>query len=164
MFLAPFHPSSGAYNCTKSLWFYRCSVVGRGLADHDQQRSNCHAPSVKPEAPSAVVRSWWRAERRPKHVEPHLNVNNKLVNCCILLADLFQSYDHAKTCERQTNWILWCIKTETKWQIMPHVFHHMQPTVTHYSSTLHKCCQQTMSLLHEPPHPKPCHPAGILTL
>jgi len=25
--------------------------------DHDQQRSNRHAPTVKPEAPSAVVRS-----------------------------------------------------------------------------------------------------------
>jgi len=25
--------------------------------DHDQQRSNRHAPAVKPEAPSAVVRS-----------------------------------------------------------------------------------------------------------
>jgi len=33
------------------------SVVGRGLPDHDQQRSNRHAPTVKPEAPSAVVRS-----------------------------------------------------------------------------------------------------------
>jgi len=33
------------------------SVVGRGLADHNQQRSKCQAPTVKPEAPSAVVRS-----------------------------------------------------------------------------------------------------------
>jgi len=38
------------------------SVVGRGLAghnlpDHNQQRSNCHAPTVKPEARSAVVHS-----------------------------------------------------------------------------------------------------------
>jgi len=33
------------------------SVVGRGLTDHDKQRSNRHAPTVKPEAPSAVVRS-----------------------------------------------------------------------------------------------------------
>jgi len=41
------------------------SVVGRGLAgyasnnlpDHDQQLSNLHAPTAKPEAPSAVVRS-----------------------------------------------------------------------------------------------------------
>jgi hypothetical protein len=34
------------------------SVVGHGLADHDQQRSNCHAPTVKPGALSAVIRSW----------------------------------------------------------------------------------------------------------
>jgi len=27
------------------------------VKDHDQQRSNRHAPTVKPEAPSAVVRS-----------------------------------------------------------------------------------------------------------
>jgi hypothetical protein len=31
------------------------SVVGRGLVDHDQQ--HCHAPTVKPKAPSAVVSS-----------------------------------------------------------------------------------------------------------
>jgi hypothetical protein len=35
-------PSSGAYNCTRRLWFNRWrkaagSVVGRGLPDHDQQ-------------------------------------------------------------------------------------------------------------------------------
>jgi hypothetical protein len=41
MFRAPPRPSSGAYNCTSSLWFYRCRVA------------------VKPEAASAVVRSWW---------------------------------------------------------------------------------------------------------
>jgi len=73
MFLTPLRPSSGEYNCTRSGW----SVVGHGLVslqDHDQQRSNRHAPTVKTEAPSAVVRSWWWAERRPKHVEPHKNV------------------------------------------------------------------------------------------
>ena len=31
------------------------SVVGLGLAVHDQQLSNRHAPTVKPEAPSAVA-------------------------------------------------------------------------------------------------------------
>jgi len=30
-------------------------VVGRGLADHDQQRSSRFSPTVKPEASSAVV-------------------------------------------------------------------------------------------------------------
>jgi hypothetical protein len=39
------------------------SVVGRGradladLSDHDQQRSSRFSPTVKPEAPSEVVRS-----------------------------------------------------------------------------------------------------------
>jgi len=33
------------------------SVVGRGQLDHDQQRSTHHAPTLEPEAPSAVVRS-----------------------------------------------------------------------------------------------------------
>jgi len=40
--------------------------------DHDQQRSNRFSPTVKPEAPSAVVSSWWWAGRCPKHVEPHI--------------------------------------------------------------------------------------------
>jgi len=43
MFREPLCPSSGAYNCTRDLWFYRCggwSLVGRGLADHDQQPPN----------------------------------------------------------------------------------------------------------------------------
>jgi hypothetical protein len=31
------------------------SFVGRGLADHDQQRSSRFSPTVKPEAPSAVL-------------------------------------------------------------------------------------------------------------
>jgi len=31
------------------------SVVGRGLADHDQKRSSRFSPTVKPEAPSAIV-------------------------------------------------------------------------------------------------------------
>jgi len=60
IFLAPLHPSSRAQNCTRSLRFYRWSVaVGALLVlpDHNQQRSNCHTPMVKPEALSAVVHS-----------------------------------------------------------------------------------------------------------
>jgi len=55
------------------------SIVGRGLADHDQQRSNRFLLTVKPEAPSAIVCSWWWAGRRLKHVEPHINV---VFFCC----------------------------------------------------------------------------------
>jgi len=40
----------------------------------DQQRCYHHAPTVKPEAANAVVSSWWWARKRPKHVEPHINV------------------------------------------------------------------------------------------
>jgi len=66
MFRALPSPSSGAYNCISNLWFYRGIVVVAALLvvvwpvnwpDHDQQRSNRHAPTVKPEAPTAVVRS-----------------------------------------------------------------------------------------------------------
>jgi hypothetical protein len=39
MFREPLRPSSGAYNYTRSLWFYRWNVVGHGL-NHDQQHSN----------------------------------------------------------------------------------------------------------------------------
>jgi len=64
MFRASSRPSSGAYNCINSLWFYPLerggsSVVGRDLADHDQQRSIRFLLTVEPEAPSAVVCSWW---------------------------------------------------------------------------------------------------------
>jgi hypothetical protein len=31
------------------------SVVGRGLADHNQQRCYRHAPTVKPEGANAIV-------------------------------------------------------------------------------------------------------------
>jgi len=60
MFRAFPRPSLGAYNCISSLWFLALvrgasSVVGRGLPDHDQQRSNRHRPTVKPEAINAVV-------------------------------------------------------------------------------------------------------------
>jgi hypothetical protein len=44
------------------------------LPDYDQQHSSRFSPAVSPEAPSAGVRSWWWAGRRPKHVEPHINV------------------------------------------------------------------------------------------
>ena len=45
----------GAFGFTVEAWrLQRCCLWS---ADHDQQRSNCHASEVKPEAPSAVVRS-----------------------------------------------------------------------------------------------------------
>ena len=54
MFRASPRPSSGAYNCTRSLWFYRGKEAAGALL-HDQQRSSPFLPTVEPEAPSAVV-------------------------------------------------------------------------------------------------------------
>jgi len=66
MFRALPRPSSGAYNCISSLWFYRWSAVVAALLvvvwpvirpDHDQQRCYHRTPTVKPEAATAVVSS-----------------------------------------------------------------------------------------------------------
>jgi len=58
MFRASYRPSSGTYNCTRGLCFY----------------IRCWMKNVKTEAACAVVCSWWWAVRRPKHVEPQINV------------------------------------------------------------------------------------------
>ena len=64
MFRTSPRPSSGAYNCTRSLCFYRWREAAGALLvvvwqvilpNHDQQRSSRFTPTVKPEAPSAVV-------------------------------------------------------------------------------------------------------------
>jgi len=65
MFWAPPRPSSGAYNCINSRWFYRwsvggSSVVGRGLASQQTTTNNTattNPPTVKPAAVNAVVSS-----------------------------------------------------------------------------------------------------------
>jgi hypothetical protein len=60
MFRALPRPSSGAYNCISSLWFYRWSVaVAALLVVVYQTTTKCyrHAPTVKPEAANAVVSS-----------------------------------------------------------------------------------------------------------
>jgi hypothetical protein len=84
MFRASTRPSSGAYNCTRSLWFYRWKEAAGVLLivvwpvdnppDHDQQRTSRFLLTVELETPNAVIRSWWWAGGRPKHVEPHMNV------------------------------------------------------------------------------------------
>jgi len=49
MFRAPLRPSSGAYNCTRSLWFYRWSVAVGALLVVVSQTTTNKAPTVKPE-------------------------------------------------------------------------------------------------------------------
>jgi hypothetical protein len=60
MFQAPPRPSSGAYNCINSLWFYHwsigsSSIVGRGLTTTTNNAATTNAPTVKPEAVNAAV-------------------------------------------------------------------------------------------------------------
>jgi hypothetical protein len=51
MYRAPPRPSSGAYNCINSLWFYRWSENTTNNA------ATTKAPTVKPEDVNAVVSS-----------------------------------------------------------------------------------------------------------
>jgi len=46
MFRAPLRPSSGAYNCTWSLWFYRWSVVVGALMIVVWQTTTINAPTT----------------------------------------------------------------------------------------------------------------------
>jgi hypothetical protein len=55
VFRATLRPSSGAYKLHQEpLERGGWSILGRG---HGQKPSNCHAPTVKPEASGAAVRS-----------------------------------------------------------------------------------------------------------
>jgi hypothetical protein len=62
-------------NCSSSLWFYRWSVMVAVLLvvvgsdnrpDHDQQHCYHHAPTVKPEAATAVVELLMMGVRTPE--------------------------------------------------------------------------------------------------
>jgi endonuclease V-like protein UPF0215 family len=58
-------------NCKNSLWFYRWSVVVAVLlvvVEPDQNKRNCyhHAPTVKPEAATAVVELLMMGVRMPE--------------------------------------------------------------------------------------------------
>jgi hypothetical protein len=62
MFRALPHPSSGVYNCTSSLWFYRWSVAIAALlfvvwkSTTNKAQHDCrHDTKVKPEAATAVI-------------------------------------------------------------------------------------------------------------
>jgi len=85
MFLAPPCPSSGAYNCINSLWFYLGALVVAALLVvvwPARPRLTTLLPpccKVKSEAVNAVVSSWWWSWRCQKHVERHKTWSNKLV-------------------------------------------------------------------------------------
>ena len=58
-------------NCSSSLWFYQWRMAVAVLlvvfgADHDQQHCYHHAPMVKPEAATAVVKLLMMGVRTPE--------------------------------------------------------------------------------------------------
>jgi hypothetical protein len=121
MFRASPRPSSGAYTCTRSLWFYRwratagallvvvwqvCSTCfGRLPAHHrehtatyhNQQRSGRCFQTVKPDSPSAIVCSWWWAGDTPNMLSHTKTSSNKLVKLLHLVG-----------------WIIWMVTTPCK--------------------------------------------------
>jgi hypothetical protein len=106
MFLVPLRPSSGAYKCTGSLWYYRSSVaVGASLVVVWQLNLPEYEPTtLQPPLSEGKTRgsqcscmllmmggeapeTWWATHKR--------QVIN-LWNCCIWLVDLFESYKSYK--------------------------------------------------------------------
>ena len=90
MFRASSCPSSGATTAVAALGLpseLGDSVVGRGRAgrpDHDQQHCYHHAPTVKPEAATAVVELLMAGVRTPEtSCAVHKRQVINLRNCCI---------------------------------------------------------------------------------
>ena len=77
------------------------SAVGRGRAgrpDHDQQHCYHQAPTVKPEAATAVVEFLMMVERTPITCwAVNKRQDNKLEKLLHLVCDLFELYDDART-------------------------------------------------------------------
>jgi hypothetical protein len=100
MFWAPLRPSSGAYNCTRSLWFYRWSVaVGALLVVVWQTMTNNAATVEEMEISSTVAASssiswqylklyvvmcsWWWAEEQSEtcRVSVKINKSRNVASC-----------------------------------------------------------------------------------
>ena len=100
MFRAPSRPSSGAYNSSRNLWFYRWSVAVGALLVVRPRPTTLHPllsnGNTRCSLCSCVLlmmggkgpETCWATHKR--------QVIN-LWNCCILLVDLFESYDVART-------------------------------------------------------------------
>jgi hypothetical protein len=87
MFRAPLRPSSVAYNCTRSLWFYRRSAVGRGLARPRPTALQLPRSNGKTRGSycSCTLLIGGEAPKTCWATHKHQVIN--LGNCCILLVD-----------------------------------------------------------------------------
>jgi len=67
MFLAPSRPSSGAYNCINSLWFYRWNVVAAATLCRSTCFWRLHAQhqelTTALTASGFTVGTWWQQQR-----------------------------------------------------------------------------------------------------
>jgi hypothetical protein len=73
-------------------------VVGPLRPDHDQQHNYHHAPTVKPEAATAVVELLMMGVRTPETCwAVHKRQVINLRNFCIWLVDLFEMCGDART-------------------------------------------------------------------
>jgi len=98
-----FHPPSlhlSIYFLVYLSAFLLPKSVGRGRAgyrpDHDQQHCYHPAPTVKPEAATAVVELLMMGVKTPETCRAvHKRQVIKLRNCCTLLVGLFEMYDDA---------------------------------------------------------------------
>jgi hypothetical protein len=67
------------------------SAVSRGRSDHDQQHCYHQAPTVKPEAATAVVELLMMGMRMPEICRAGFKRQEiNLKDCCIWLVDLFE--------------------------------------------------------------------------
>jgi len=74
-----------------------CVIICR--PDHDQQHCYHHAPTVKPEAATAVELPMMGVRTPETCWAVHKRQVINLRNCCIYLVDLFEMYDDARTCK-----------------------------------------------------------------
>jgi hypothetical protein len=72
------HPTSGAYNCTRSLWVYHWREAAGELLVVVCQTTTNSAPATSLQRNQRLLMQFyapddWRGDP-PKHVEPHINV------------------------------------------------------------------------------------------
>ena len=74
------------------------NAVGRVRPEHDQQHRYHNAPTVKPEAATAVVELLMVGMRTPETCwAVNKRQDNKLEKLLYLVVDLFELYDDART-------------------------------------------------------------------
>ena len=109
------------------------SAVGRGRArpDHDQQHCYHHAPTVKPEAATAVVELLMKGVRTSETCwAVHKRQVINLRSCCIWLVDTVESKNHFVHAPPCSTMSLHLYDLITFWEIL-------QLFTTRYGDTVH---------------------------